>query len=120
MTTWRMRIACWMSKAVDTLSEYVIVIAFPLQQFLHENPSLLLYAYIACLVFSLYFLYRKKLTDMSTWTFQWHIYLGGRHESICEGGVRGLSIFNLGTSLLRVVKFKRLFFYPRESTFNAR
>jgi len=30
MTIWRMRIACWMSKAVETISEYVIVIAFPL------------------------------------------------------------------------------------------
>ena len=28
----RMRIACWITKATDTHSEYVIVIAFPLQQ----------------------------------------------------------------------------------------
>jgi hypothetical protein len=59
MTIWRMRIACWMSKAADTFSEYVIVIAFPLQQFLHERPSLFLCAYIAWLVFSLDCLYRK-------------------------------------------------------------
>jgi len=29
---WRMRIACWIPKATDTHSEYVILIAFPLQQ----------------------------------------------------------------------------------------
>jgi len=26
---WRMRIACWITKATDTDSEYVILIAFP-------------------------------------------------------------------------------------------
>jgi hypothetical protein len=28
MTIWRMRIACWITKATNTLSEYVILIAF--------------------------------------------------------------------------------------------
>jgi hypothetical protein len=32
MTMRRMRIACWITKATDTYSEYVIVIAFALQQ----------------------------------------------------------------------------------------
>jgi hypothetical protein len=32
MTIWRMRIACWMPKATNTQSKYVIRIAFPLQQ----------------------------------------------------------------------------------------
>jgi len=31
----RMRIACWITKAVNTRSEYVIFIAFPLPQWLH-------------------------------------------------------------------------------------
>ena len=30
----RMRFACWINKAADTHSEYVIIIAFPLQQWL--------------------------------------------------------------------------------------
>jgi len=30
-TMWRMRFACWIPKATNTLSEYVILIAFPLQ-----------------------------------------------------------------------------------------
>jgi len=29
MTVWLMRIACWVTKATDTQSEYVILIAFP-------------------------------------------------------------------------------------------
>ena len=47
---WRMRIACWITKATNTNSEYVIFIAFPLQQWLHERASMLLCTYINCLV----------------------------------------------------------------------
>jgi len=50
MTLWRMRIACWMPKAANTHSYYVILIGFPLQQWLHERASVLRYTYIACLV----------------------------------------------------------------------
>jgi len=50
MTIWRMRIACWISKAINTHSEYVVRISFPLQQWLHERASLLRYTYIVCLV----------------------------------------------------------------------
>ena len=32
MTIWRMRIACWVTKATITNSQYEIIIAFPLQQ----------------------------------------------------------------------------------------
>jgi len=32
MTMWRMRIACWITKATDTYSEYVILIAVTLRQ----------------------------------------------------------------------------------------
>ena len=45
-----MRILCWIPKATDTHSEYVIGIAFPLQQWLHERASVLLDTYIACIV----------------------------------------------------------------------
>jgi hypothetical protein len=47
-TIWRMRIACWIPKATNTLSGYVILNAFPQQQWLQEGPSVLGYAYIAC------------------------------------------------------------------------
>jgi hypothetical protein len=39
----RMRFACWITKATDTHSEYVIVIAFPRQRWLRERASLLRY-----------------------------------------------------------------------------
>ena len=41
MTTWRVRIACWIIKATNTHSEYVIFIAFPIHQLLQERPSML-------------------------------------------------------------------------------
>jgi len=50
MTIWRMRIACWIPKATEKLIEYVILIAFPLQQWLNERTSTLGYTYIVCLV----------------------------------------------------------------------
>jgi hypothetical protein len=45
----RMRFACWVTKATNTHSEYVILIAFLRQQWLHERASVLRYTYIACL-----------------------------------------------------------------------
>jgi hypothetical protein len=44
-TIWRMRTACWISKATNTHSDYVILIAFPLQQQLYVTSQ-----YTACLV----------------------------------------------------------------------
>ena len=43
MTVWRMRIACWVTKSTNSPSEYVIIIAFPLQQLLGERTSILRY-----------------------------------------------------------------------------
>ena len=37
MTIWRMRITCCILKATNTHSEYITLIAFPLQQWLHED-----------------------------------------------------------------------------------
>ena len=50
MTIWRKRIACWETKATDTHSRYVILIDFPLQQWLQELAPVLHYMYTACLV----------------------------------------------------------------------
>jgi len=41
MTIWRMRIACWITKATNTHSECVIRTEFPLQQWLQERASML-------------------------------------------------------------------------------
>ena len=37
MTVWRMRIRCWIPKSTNTHSEYVILIAFPRQQWMHDS-----------------------------------------------------------------------------------
>ena len=47
MTLWNMRIACWIHKATNTHTGCVILIAFSLQQRLHERASMLRYTYIA-------------------------------------------------------------------------
>ena len=49
------RIACWMPKATDTRSAYVILIAFTLQLLLHERTSMLRYLYIACHAITYFF-----------------------------------------------------------------
>jgi hypothetical protein len=46
----RMCFACWITKATDTHSEYVIFIAFARQQWLRERASILRYTFTACLV----------------------------------------------------------------------
>jgi hypothetical protein len=46
--TRRMRFSCWITKATDTHLEYVILIAFPRQQWLHESTSVL-HLYVHCL-----------------------------------------------------------------------
>jgi hypothetical protein len=37
MAIWRMRIACWIPKAINTPTDCVMLIASPLQQWLHEH-----------------------------------------------------------------------------------
>jgi hypothetical protein len=49
-----MRFACWITKATDTHSDYVILIAFLWQQWLRERASMLRYTYIACLAYYSY------------------------------------------------------------------
>jgi hypothetical protein len=43
MTIWRMRITCWITKAKNTHSEFVLLIALPLQQWLYKRSSMLRY-----------------------------------------------------------------------------
>jgi hypothetical protein len=44
-----MRFACWITKATNTLPEYVILTAFPRQQWLSERASVLC-LYVYCLL----------------------------------------------------------------------
>jgi hypothetical protein len=50
MPIWAMRFACWIPKATNTHTQYVILIAFPLQLWLNERSSVLRHTYMACLV----------------------------------------------------------------------
>ena len=47
-TIWRMRIERWVPKATYAHSEHVILIAFPLQQWLHGRASKLRYTFTVC------------------------------------------------------------------------
>ena len=42
-TTWRMRFACWITKATNTHSEYLIFMIFPRQQWLPKRATILHY-----------------------------------------------------------------------------
>ena len=44
--TWHMHFAYWVPKATNTLSEFVMYIAFPLQQWFLERPPMLRYTRI--------------------------------------------------------------------------
>ena len=49
MTIWCMCVSCCTPKTTHTHSEYVMLIAFPLQQWLHQQASIFLHTYIVCL-----------------------------------------------------------------------
>jgi hypothetical protein len=40
ITIWRMRIACWIPKDTNTHAEYLVHLAFPLQQWLNERAAM--------------------------------------------------------------------------------
>jgi hypothetical protein len=50
MTIWRTRTNSRLPKAINKPLECIILIAFPLQQWLHESASMLCYTQIASLV----------------------------------------------------------------------
>jgi len=68
MTIWRKRIACWIPEATNTHSEYVILIALPLQQWLNERASMLCCTYTASFfpVFLLLLQFQFNLLEFST------------------------------------------------------
>jgi hypothetical protein len=50
MTILRVHIAWWTPKATNTLSEYVIIIAFPLQQWLKARITLNVHCLSCCIL----------------------------------------------------------------------
>ena len=51
MTMWHMHMACWIQKATNALSQYVILIAFQLQQLLHQRALILRYRTLPLLLY---------------------------------------------------------------------
>jgi len=64
MTVWPMRIAHWIPKSANTFPEYVILIVFPLKQWLLERTSVLGHTYIACLL-----VLCLRCNPLYTWNF---------------------------------------------------
>ena len=63
ITIWRMRFASWITKTTDRNSEYVIIIAFLQQQWLHEHASVLRHSTLSVL----YFVFsRHKVSERSS------------------------------------------------------
>jgi hypothetical protein len=76
---WHMCFACWVTKATDTHIEYLILVAFPRQQWLLEHVSMLCYTCIACLVF--------YCTGREMWSVKtgiWSTQVSG-FSSLCKG-----------------------------------
>ena len=60
MTIWRMRLVCWITKATNGHSEYVILTAFLRHQSMNGHTSILCYTYIVCLVYTWNFMIRLQ------------------------------------------------------------
>jgi len=58
LTIFLISIACWIPESTNTPSEYVILIAFLLPQWLYERASMLHYTYIVCHV--IYVKYQRQ------------------------------------------------------------
>jgi hypothetical protein len=58
MTIWRMRIACWITRATNTHIQHAIRIAFPQQQLSQEGAFVLCYTSIALNKYTIYCTYK--------------------------------------------------------------
>ena len=70
MTIWRLCIACCILKATNVHSDYILLIAFPLQQWLYERSSMLR-LYLYCLPYcnreAFFFQWGTKCEILFTW-----------------------------------------------------
>jgi hypothetical protein len=98
---WMLRTACWIPKATNTHSYYVVLIDFPLQQWLHKHTSMLQWFYEVMQ-------YRFVLE----WSCQ--IWSGPHHtERLCSGGcivltIRNITLAKINVAVL-VLKYKFYF-----------
>jgi hypothetical protein len=90
-----MCIACWINKATVTHSEYVTLIAFPQQRWIHERASIVRYTYSALLVRVNVAISRTKVTTVPvvpmvtkcTKVFRyadifWYAYTKNQHDEV--------------------------------------
>jgi hypothetical protein len=75
MTTWRLRIACWVPKGTNTRSVYVIRIAFPQQKQLHVHASMLCTLPV---LFSFVQTHTTNVTIVSHTSDSWPVMCGDR------------------------------------------
>ena len=73
-TTRCMRIACWMTKAIETHSEYETLVPFSRQQWLRELAWMIRCTYVACLVLNCIYFCFVRLT--------FHLLCGCRIQSV--------------------------------------
>ena len=72
---WRMRTACCIPKSTDTHSKYVILIAYSLQQWLHET-RLNVMLYIHCLSYVTLFCERTDMIDvLENYRWPWVLFM---------------------------------------------
>ena len=69
MTIWCMCISYWIPKATHSHSQYVILIAFPLQQWLHERASILQVHYLSCSILTYILTY--SMLQSPSWEANW-------------------------------------------------
>jgi hypothetical protein len=116
LTIWHMCIACCATKATDTQPECVVLIAFPLQQWLHEPASVLYFTYIACLLLVSWILAHNKPTHMIVCRKgQGKAKVAPVHALKACWGSRGIAplILNWSASWKWVVSITLQLLYPR-------
>jgi len=104
VTIWRMRIACWVTKATNTHSEYEILIASPLQRWLRQDTSLLR-LYVHCLSCYRYqFGTRPGNVRSGVRSGEKRFFLAARKDQLCSLPFSGLKL----TSHLHLVPKLRM------------
>ena len=91
MTIWHMCLSCWIPKATNIHSGYVVLIAFPLQQWLHECASLLHYIYKLPVLFQ----YVLCSISQALWCHLWRKFSVVMIKVMCTASLTSASLENL-------------------------
>jgi hypothetical protein len=100
---WRMRIACWITKATETHTGFVILIAFLLKQWLHERVSVLWYMYLVCFVELFHWLCDNTMTYVVI---------------LIQCGAKRTHVFKIIVSLF-IFNIKKVMLTPKQPVINA-